>query len=272
MKSAMNKTKPVSNEFDVKREIADGQIASHRKMLRLSDGSYFIKDEVNVEGEGIAPFIVGASWLIEFFELDSGEFYFFRDDKEVRAQNKRFVIFYPPFSIVKACVKNMKGRWQGIAGLVNSFPANIKSTPLIFESDFNDEFTCAAQLKEILDSSRNSQSIEMNPNPSLLSIKAKRLIDENYLIYPSIARIAARLKVSHEHLTRQFKRDFQMSPNAYLHQVRIADATFRLSVGEEIIKVSGDVGYNDLSRFYKQFRKATAFSPGNCRHVLKGTK
>jgi YesN/AraC family two-component response regulator len=35
--------------------------------------------------------------------------------------------------------------------------------------------------------------------------------------------------------------------------------------GEAIIEVSGDVGYNDLSRFYKQFRKSTAASPGFCR-------
>jgi len=30
-----------------------------------------------------------------------------------------------------------------------------------------------------------------------------------------------------------------------------------------------DVGYNDLSRFYKQFRKKTQTSPGECRETLK---
>jgi AraC-like DNA-binding protein len=124
----------------------------------------------------------------------------------------------------------------------------------------------------MLNASYNRQSIEISPAPSLLSLKAKRLIDENYLIQPSIARVAARLGVTHEHLTRQFKRDFSMTPSAYLHNMRISEATFRLSKGEEIIAVSQDVGYNDLSRFYKQFRKATTKTPGYCQIPKKRSR
>ncbi|MCA1638096.1 MAG: AraC family transcriptional regulator, partial [Acidobacteria bacterium] len=69
----------------------------------------------------------------------------------------------------------------------------------------------------------------------------------------------------HPHLTRQFNSDFGISPSAYCHQMRITDATFRLAKGEEIIDISQDVGYNDLSNFYKQFRKARAQTPGYCR-------
>ena len=76
---------------------------------------------------------------------------------------------------------------------------------------------------------------------------------------------ADRLKVSHEHLSRQFKKDYGLTPSAYLHKLRVAEATSRLSKGEEIIDISLDVGYNDLSRFYKQFRKATRTSPAVCR-------
>ncbi len=115
----------------------------------------------------------------------------------------------------------------------------------------------------------NRQLIEMNPKPSLLSMKAKRLIDENYLVNTSIGRIAVRLRVTHEHLSRQFKRDFGMSPITYLHQLRLADAPLKLAKGEEIINVSQNVGYNDLSRFYRQFRKTTKTSPGVCQAMLK---
>ena len=106
-------------------------------------------------------------------------------------------------------------------------------------------------------------------NASALSLKAKRLIDENHLADPSIARIAERLGVSHPHLSRQFKKDFGMSPSNYLRKLRVADAPLRLVRGEQIINVSGDVGYNDLSRFYKQFRKTTNTSPGVCKTMLR---
>jgi AraC-like DNA-binding protein len=132
--------------------------------------------------------------------------------------------------------------------------------------------TCLGWLLEIVELKSGKlffqTGVEANPKASLLTVKAKKLIDENYQIYPSIARIAGRLKVSCAHLTRQFKHDFGMSPNKYLHHLRIADATFRLSQGEQIIRISNEVGYNDLSRFYKQFRHSTHQSPKYCQAQL----
>ena len=129
--------------------------------------------------------------------------------------------------------------------------------------------TGVAHVWEIVRTGENLQSVELNPKPSLLSLKAKKLIDGNYLSYPSIARIARRLGITHAHLSRQFKRDFMISPTGYLHQLRLADAPLKLAKGEEIINVSQDVGYNDLSRFYKQFRKTTRTSPGVCQTMMK---
>ena len=59
------------------------------------------------------------------------------------------------------------------------------------------------------------------------------------------------------------------SPSSYLHKLRLADAPLRLARGEQIVNVSLDAGYNDLSRFYKQFRKTTKTSPGVCQTLMK---
>lgn len=236
-------------------------------MKLLSDGSYSIEDEVSIDGEGPSHFIFGRGWLLELLELDSGDFYFFNDGKEVRPRGPRFGIFYPSFSIVRSFVKSMRGRVQGI-GAVETLPG-LPDAPLIFETDFRGPFTSAGQALNVLQFARHRQSIEGNSGPSLLSLKAKRLIDENFQVYPSIARIAGRLGVSHSHLSRQFKNDYEISPSAYLHQLRVAEATHRLATGEPIIDVSMDVGYNDLSRFYKQFHKVTQTSPAVCREMLK---
>ena len=241
----------------------DVTMKSQRRMELSSDGVWLLEDFMEIKGEGAMMFVMCDAWLLEFFELETGEFYFISGDENVRPRTKRFGAFYPPFAIVRVCFKDARGRWNGMAGTTN-LPTEFSSSPFIFETDTESPKNFE-QLIKLLRSSRNRQSIEINPKPSLLSIKAKRLIDENYQIYPSIARIAARLKVTHEHLTRQFKRDFNMTPSAYLHQLRIADATYRLSKGEEIIEVSHEVGYNDLSRFYKQFRKATTKTPRYCQ-------
>src|SRR5262249_29566671 len=138
--------------------------------------------------------------------------------------------FYPPFTFVRAFASGMKGSVRGI-GSEKMFP-ELPPKPFIFETDFNGDFSEIGDAFKILSSCRNRQSIDVNTKPSLISLKAKRLIDENYLIYPSISRISGRLSISHEHLSRQFKKDYGLTPSAYLHKLRVAEATFRLSLGQ----------------------------------------
>ena len=257
-----------SDKFDLQLNLSDGQIKAHRKMELLPDGAWLFEDILEIKGSGAKTFVMCDAWLLEFLELESGEFSYVRSGENVRPNAKRFGAFYPPFTIIRACFKDVSGRWRGMASTV-ALPAEFATVPFIFDTDFAERPNSIAKLIEMLSASYNRQSVEMNPAPSLLSLKAKRLIDENYLIQPSIARVAARLGVTHEHLTRQFKRDFGMTPSAYLRNIRIADATFKLAKGEEIISVSQEVGYNDLSRFYKQFRKTTTKTPGYCQAPKK---
>jgi AraC-like DNA-binding protein len=232
-------------------------------MKMLSDGACVFRNELDIEGEGTAPFAVGSAWLVEIIEMRSGEFYFVSGDRNVRPVGKRWGAYYSRFSIVETVANNIRADVFGIG----SFEAasGLPTSSFLFETDFRGPFRSAAEAADIVAAGREKQVIDINPNPSLISLKAKRLIDENYRVFPSIARIADRIGVTHEHLTRRFKRDYKMAPNAYLHRVRTAEASYKLQRGEEIIEVSADVGYNDLSRFYKQFRKGMKTSPGSCR-------
>jgi AraC-like DNA-binding protein len=232
-------------------------------MRVLDDGGYAISDEVEIPGEGVSDFMFARGWLLEIVESTSGDYLFLSDGKEVRPPHRRFGVFYPPFTFVRAFTKDFQGRVVGV-GSEKLLPG-LPDWPFLFETRGAPDFRTAADAIKVLESCSNRQSIVVNTNPSPLTQNAKRLIDENYLIFPSIARIAKRLEVSHAHLSRQFKKDYGLSPSAYLHKLRVAEATFRLSLGEEIIEISQDVGYNDLSRFYKQFRKATSTSPAACR-------
>lgn len=232
-------------------------------MKPLPGGGFTIADSIAIDGEGLAPFVIGAGWLLEIISMKSGEFYFVRDDEEIRPCSKRFGIFYSPFSIVRMGASRIRGDLIGV-GAIKSIPG-LPILPLVFDTDFDGPITAATDAVRILESAPDKRFIELTSKPSLLSIKAKRIIDENYHVYPSIARVASRLNVSHEHLSRQFKRDYEMTPSNYLHRLRMAEATYKLMKGEKIIDVSAAVGYNDLSRFYKQFHKSTKTSPGHCR-------
>lgn len=249
-------------------DFANGGSLARRRTELLPDGSYLFEDEMKIDGELTALVVTSAAWLLELYELRAGELWFVSRRQQIRPATKRFGVLYPPFSIAQPCFKHFRGHLIGIAA-TTSLPAEFMVGPSVFDVSSIKPPADVAEVIEILKAGDHRQRVDLNPEPSLLSLRAKRLIDENHLAYPSIARIAARIGVTHEHLSRQFKRDFGMSPSGYLRQVRVADATLRLARGEEIVNISQDVGYNDLSRFYKQFRKTTSTSPGVCKTILR---
>lgn len=235
-------------------------------MQRLSNGGYAICDQFEAPGEGSSFFVFARGWLLEVIELECGEYRFLCDGQKVGPEADHFGVFYPAFAITRPFMRGVRGRVRGVGSVEHL--SGLPSGPCLFETDFRDELVSVDQALDILAGARSKRSIKVCSSPSLVSIKAKRLIDKNYLVFPAISRIAGRLGVSPEHLSRQFKRDYRLTPSEYLHYLRVADATHRLTLGEEIIDISQDVGYNDLSRFYKQFRKKTNTSPALCRQAM----
>lgn len=254
------------SDFQVKLD-EGGSLARRQTELR-PDGLYLFEDELRISGVLKAIVVTCKAWLLELYDLRAGQLTFPSGKSVICPITKRFGVLYSPSSICEPCFRDFEGHLTGIAA-TNSLPAEFTRGPVLFDSRFAKPPLTLEQVLEILKAGENFQSVEVNPKPSLLSLQTKRMIDENYLIYPSISRIAARLEVTPEHLSRQFKSDFGMSPSNYLRQLRVADAPLRLAKGEEIVNVSQEVGYNDLSRFYKQFRKTTDTSPGACKTILR---
>lgn len=260
--------KAKNRELDLKLD--DHGLISRRRTGFLSDGSYLFEDELQIDGLLTAKVITAATWLLELYQLSAGDFFFTKDVVEVRPQSACFGVLYAPFTISQPCFREARGHLIGIAA-TTPLPSEFMTQPVLFDTGFAGTPSDVNQVIDILRSGKNFQAVALVPKPSLLSLKAKQLIDANYLAYPSIARIAARLKVTHAHLSRQFKLDFGLSPSNYLHKLRLADTPLRLARGEQIVDVSLDAGYNDLSRFYKQFRKNTNTSPGACQTLLKSS-
>jgi methylphosphotriester-DNA--protein-cysteine methyltransferase len=56
-----------------------------------------------------------------------------------------------------------------------------------------------------------------------------------------------------------------MPPVRYRHHVRVMDALMQFAEGAAPAQVFQDVGFDDLSRFYKIFRKVACAPPGPYR-------
>lgn len=223
------------------------------------NGWFHFVDDLAIDGSGASPFVVGRAWMIEFVELTSGSMSFISDGREVAPNERKFGIYYAPFSIINLSINDPRGRVEGFGSV--EIASDLPDTPTLFDTSNVD----VDDLDALLDLARSGVPIPQNSRPSLISIRAKRTIEGRYSDDLAIADVAAAVGVSHEHLTRQFRKDFALAPLEYLHKLRMAAASLKLSEGSDIINVSADVGYNDLGRFYKQFRKTFSTTPGNCK-------
>jgi AraC-like DNA-binding protein len=242
-----------------------GVVRARRKVETLPGGLVWIEEEMEIDGRLEGCVVSGGGWLFELHRLSAGEVFYVQDGARVRVEARCFGLLYAPHSITEIVLEDVRSRWVGVAA-EGRVPHGRESRPVLVEVDGRARTSNPIEVLEALTASRASRPVERCTRPSPLSRKVKRAVDESYRDPDSsISRIAARLQVSHAHLTRQFKRDYGMPPLLYRDQLRASDAMLRLSRGEKIIEVSADVGYNDLGRFYKQFRKLTHASPGSCR-------
>lgn len=80
-----------------------------------------------------------------------------------------------------------------------------------------------------------------------------------------VGRAALELGMAPAVLSRSFSAAFGLSPRQYCQRVRVHAAAVALLGGLSIVQVGLFSGWQDLSRFYRQFRHATGETPGRYR-------
>ena len=198
------------------------------------------------------PMVFGADWLLEMLR-----------NEETGAA---FGFFWAPFAIIWDFpdLKGMSG--AEFVGFSQPGKPRVKwlTTSMVFDLGTAPLARTPGELVALLDDPRPYKPLEVTPR-SAVSKRGRDLIAATYRTETSIRDIAHDIGVSHAHLTREFKRDFGITPVNYRHRLRVSEAIGRLQRGEGILEVGYDVGFNETSRFYEDFRKVTGTSPGKCR-------
>ncbi|WP_248925130.1 AraC family transcriptional regulator [Paenibacillus hamazuiensis] len=90
---------------------------------------------------------------------------------------------------------------------------------------------------------------------------------ENFLLSKNIPD---QLNISIRYADNIFKEYYQMTPRQYLTEVRIGHAKNLLSeTDKDIVTVCFEVGYENLSTFYRTFKNVTGMSPKKFRSLNK---
>ena len=105
-----------------------------------------------------------------------------------------------------------------------------------------------------------------------ISEKLRAYLDTNYMRPIHLREFSRQNSLSQTHLTRIFKKQYDMTPKVYLIKVRIKHAcTLLKETDEEILKIAYDVGFLSLSSFYKHFKLETGKSPKQFRDCIERT-
>lgn len=94
----------------------------------------------------------------------------------------------------------------------------------------------------------------------------RRFIAAEFSTPLSLSKIAARYGYSEDYTIRLFKKEFGITPYRYLVEMRLSQAERLLRSTERSVEaISREVGYNDFSTFYRDFRKRYGCSPSELR-------
>ena len=81
-----------------------------------------------------------------------------------------------------------------------------------------------------------------------------------------MSEIAKRLNLSHTVMGRAFKKTYGLSPVAYRNKLRVTDSLRLILMENSLVTAAAfGIGFDDLSRYYRLFRRQLNTCPSDYR-------
>ena len=166
-----------------------------------------------------------------------------------------FVLVVPPRSVVRMCFHDAVVTSVGVAGKVPLVgPPSLRS---FFAFPLDGPGTASAAAGDVL------VALDPDADPPHFVVAARAAL-HRHLGHPAPVRRAARaVNVAPETLARAFQRAYGLGAKEDCHRARLFDAVIALLGGAAIAQSAFDAGFNDLKRFYTQFRRTVGATPGD---------
>ena len=235
-----------------------------RRIVQVGHGLLRIEQRLRLPGGEIGTDVSGPACVYAVVEVRRGTVTYLHGASRIRAP-RRFALFLPPWGIVQASLERCDVTSVALAFRPTASDG-IPRQPVLLAAGGD---TSPRSRRDAFDRLRSGgatgTSVDRARDPAPLAANAKAILDREYGAPLEIGRIAARLRASPAVLSRTFRHAYGMPPVRYRHHVRVMDALMQFAEGAAPVDVFQGVGFDDLSRFYKIFRRLTCAPPGAYR-------
>jgi AraC-like DNA-binding protein len=205
------------------------------------------------QGDGMRVVVTHRSMLIAHVTVRDGELSFPRAGGDIPAPSE-FVLVIPPRNIVRMSFRRARVESLGVARASGaSGPPSLRAAVrFALEGEAATRAASGARLADL------------DPDHGVPRfVIAARATLHLHLDHPAPVRRTARtVGVVPETLTRGFQRAYGIGAKEYCHRARLFEAVLSLLGGAAIAQSAFEAGFNDMKRFYAQFRRAIGATPG----------
>lgn len=213
--------------------------------------------------------VTGKHWFASRVVLEDGELGFEDGGGRRVVPFRQFLLYVPPGALVRMPLGDARFETLGIAGA--ELPAGWPTRPWAIPC----ELDALDALREdsvgsVLAGAERGLCIDADAGVGFRDRWVRRELRERALSPSPVAHVASALGSPLAVLSRRFSASYGMSPRKYCQRLRIHAAVMALFQGASIAHTALDLGWQDLSRFYRQFRLATSETPGRYRRAGRG--
>jgi AraC-like DNA-binding protein len=233
------------------------------RIVRVDQGVLRIEQRIRIRFRELGTDVSGPACIYAHVQVTRGTVAYLHGNTRVTAP-RRFAVLLPPFAVVQTSLERCDVTSIAVAFRPLSSD-RLPQQPVLLPAGADGPPRSRDDILQRLRAAGNGSEVGRALNPDPLAARAKAIIDAEYSTSLAISRVAARLRASPAALSRTFRYAYGMPPVRYRHHVRIVDALLRFADGAVPADVFQDVGFDDLSRFYKIFRKVACAAPGSYR-------
>lgn len=236
-----------------------------RRVVGVDGGLVRIEQRFSGTEEGVVLATAG-SWFASLVEVHRGELSF-RTGLDVRNAGRRFLLYCPPRSIIRMPAGAAAVTTDGVGSL--RLPEGLPREPLALPLSDGDWSPTMERVAALL-ARRGAVRIDADQGCDPRVIAARQLLVDKAFSPLPVGGVARQLGWHSSVLSRRFSQAYGITPRNYCQRLRIHTSVMRLFTGVAITRVAFDVGFGDLSQFYRQFRRVTGETPGRYREAGSG--